>query len=120
MLRPEEILVATDVELDSEIRTLLQDGESFSIEFDQGWYAEIRKLDSVVWWGSGFDERLLKLDAYGWLWLRKHPVKRSPQWANRSELTRERVAAKAHEAMDPEDLDPQEVASVYEAVRKKR
>lgn len=122
MLPPDEVLLASNEEVEAEIKSLLQDAESFAISFDKGWHGEILAGDEVVWWGGGFDYRLVLLDAYGWLWMRAHPPKRGLRWGDRPELTREMVTQRAQRqasAKDPEDLDPDEIAAVYEDYRKK-
>lgn len=104
------------------IRALLRPGESFTIALDSGWLVgQVTSGTELVWDNLGFDRKILLLDAYGWLWTRDQPPSTSPIWAVRSkEIARGDVARRATSHLpipDPEDLDPTEVASVYDAHR---
>ena len=71
--------------------------------------------DGVAQWDeSHADERLLLLDAYGWLWTRSLSAPIQGLWATRrTELTSRTVGQHAARVPDPEDLDPAELAMVY-------
>lgn len=79
---------------------------------------------AVEWDNYHFDERTLLLDAYCWLWLQTQPQPtRLSNWGRRQgELTSRGVTRRVLSSLpDPEDLDPDEILSVYdEAARKKR
>ena len=77
-----------------------------------------------VWGDTHMDERLLLLGAYGLLWTRDHRPHPDSPWIRRNNPTREAVtrqviAKQRCSVPDPEDVDPEEVAAVYEKARKK-
>ena len=116
----DEIVLYTDVEIETHIRQLLRPGEFFTLGRDETWFvSEITlrgETSSLLWDHLGFDRRLLLLDAYGWLWARVQPASTSTIWVRQREITRDDVARRAASSTtpDPEDLDPEEVRSVYE------
>lgn len=113
-MRPEEIVLCSPDEIRVEIRRLLRPGEQFTLDPSQGYEVEIRAEEKVLWTSAGFDERLVLLDAYGWLWFRtREPAASTSLWVRKTELTREEVARRAASPL-PEDLDPAEIHSVYE------
>lgn len=66
----------------------------------------------VQWQDEQADERLLLLNAYGWLFTRK-PTARHPAWirgeSNVVPVTKQMLPV----VEDPEDLNPSEIESVY-------
>jgi len=69
--------------------------------------------DVEVWSGDNYEERLLILDAYGFLATRQAPVPTVGPWVpRRTELTSEVVLRHAMPP-DPPDIDPAELAVAY-------
>lgn len=122
MPSPEEMAAWTFDDVRLEIRNLLPDGWSLLELLHPDGYVVVRlnriddHLNSVTEFEvENADHRLALLDAYGRLWLKaRAPVDASP-WVRRRELSREAVTRKVNfgSTSDPEDLDPQEIASVY-------
>lgn len=114
----------------SQATALLPDGWALLCEQGvHGWWSATISEPSgselvPVWQGSSADERIALFDAYGWLWLRSKPIVESNSpWVRRRELSRESVTnrvARGLDVPDPEDLDPAEVAAVYETLHGKR
>jgi uncharacterized protein (DUF2235 family) len=77
--------------------------------------ALIRDAEGAVQWSeSNYDERLLLLDTFGWLWTRTLEAPTEGPWApRRAELTSRSVQRHALKLSDPEDIDPDELAAVY-------
>jgi len=90
---------------------------------DHGLHARVvaNETGEVMWDDTHADERLLLFNAYGWLWARNQP-KLAPDdpWNRRRELTSAAVSRMAMRIPDPEDLQPDEIRSVYEQHRKPR
>lgn len=94
-----------------------KDGGVWSVRFDR-----IEQDGSIVglWSDTGFEHRILLLNAYGWIWnqIAPRPDHASP-WIRRREITAEAVTRRVvfGHVPDPEDLDPDEVDSVYAKAR---
>jgi len=76
----------------------------------------------IEWENFQFDERVLLLDAFCWLWLRKQPqpMPGTSVWGRRrGELSQKFVTQRALAIPDPDDLNPVEVQAVYASVRKR-
>jgi hypothetical protein len=118
----DELARYPDEEIKIHVQQLLRPGEDFQIQLVETWWeAEIlfREGESskLLWDQMGFDQRLLLLDAYGWLWSRLQPATASSVWVRQREVTREDLTRRAVRHVpipDPEDLDPKEVQMVYE------
>lgn len=106
------------------LQNVLPKGWKFEQGVDEEYlWARVLQDDGVVVWDNiHLDERTLLLDAYCWLHFRSQPkLDRSSVWAERRvELTRRGVTQRVMSVPDPEDLDPEEIRSVYEQARKKR
>ncbi len=97
-------------------------------KFEQGeaeeflWAQILDENGGAIWDHVHMDERLLLLDAFCWLYFRPQPKPENSVWSERrAELTRRGVMQKVLESVpDPEDLNPEEVRSVYGLDRKKR
>jgi len=103
-------------------RHLPADHQFFVEEGDFGWKVRFEAPDGAQLWEQvGFDERVVLLDAFGWLWLRKSPTEQAPgsPWVRRPDLRQEHVVRPPTTEPDPEDLDPDEVLAVYGYERKK-
>ena len=123
----EEMTAWSPRDIQVELKKLLPEGWVFEhIVSRDGFFRALvvdvsdQKKPLVQWEGDNLDERLLLFDAYGWLWMKKHPPEkrqRTPWKTRKSELTRkavtQRVTLGKDPAPDPEDLDPNEVASIY-------
>lgn len=110
-------------EIKAHMVDILPEDTRFHCVWDQpserfhGWF---EREGDVAWDQWGFDERMLLLDAFGWCWTQRQPAGNpdSP-WAPRTgRVPMEQVTRKAVRMTDPEDVDPVEVLSVYEAHRK--
>jgi hypothetical protein len=110
-----EVAALSDEEIEAEIRGLLRPDERFDFFQKHYWYAEVwRDPCESLWRNTGFDKRLLLLDAYGWLWARLNPSTSHLWTSRRQELPRPPTAWKETSSVpDPEDLDPSEVDAVY-------
>lgn len=111
-----------------EVRSHLNEAIPEGWKFEQGaneeylWARILREDGVVVWDLIHLDERTLLLGAYCWLSLRSEPKTRSNSiWSERrKELTRRGVTQRVVSVPDPEDLDPEEIRSVYELTGQKR
>lgn len=137
----EEMTAWSVGEIQGEIHALLPKGLNFEALPDEGgfWTVSFWRVDEetgdkkVVWVETGPDQRIQLFNAYGWLWSQRRPKPpgHSPWQERRREVGEDqinRAAARRHlprtspggrRAPDPEDLDPDEVRSVYEQARKK-
>ena len=80
--------------------------------------ASIQDESGIEVWGASEplpDERLISLEALGWLYSRQHEI-RDPKWVRRREVTPSLVAGRLGlpgvSVPDPEDLDPDEIQAV--------
>lgn len=71
----------------------------------------------VLWAGSGFDKKIVLLDAYGWLWAQALSPRRATVWTRRGEVTPAKATRKANNIPDPDDLDPDKLDAVYAKTR---
>jgi hypothetical protein len=91
----------------------LPTGWAFSILHRNPFRAVIKDGDAVVWTGDNYEERLLILDAYGYMATRQAPEPTFGPWVpRRAELTSEVVLSHAM-TPDPPDIDPAELAVAY-------
>ena len=78
----------------------------------------------LEWDNFHFDEKVLLLDAFYWLWFRTQPrpAEGTSVWSRRrGELNQRTVTQRVLASVpDPEDLDPLEVQAVYDEAAKKR
>lgn len=113
----EEMSAWTEEETRAAIHVLLPEGWHFNLLRREGMLvAQFLGPDGgEIWARAEPDRKILLLNAYGWLWSRgKSPE--HPMWRSRTKLTRvpvHRVGLPGVEVPDPEDLDPEEVVSVY-------
>lgn len=118
----DEILTWTNADVRMQIGKLLPEGWTFTCNLDQEnhfWVAEVKNEDGEVSWGTfNPDERLALLAVFGHMWSKSHkrPAPGTPWGPRRQELIRRYVTSRVERPPDPEDLDPEEVASVYESV----
>lgn len=127
MLPLAEITAWSIDDIRAAIITSVPAGWRFLPEFVNGWfYAKFTDASgNILWQDDEADERLLFLNAYGWLHLRHHKPKH-PVWKPRTgevnlrgDLSRRgHVGSPAIQVPDPEDLDPEEVRAVYSGPRK--
>lgn len=105
-----------------EISALLPEGWAFHFGHNARGYWEatfVDENDEAVWADSFPASNVLLLNAYGWIALRRTPRK-AGTWGPRRELTLREVNAEAlrrarDAAPDPEDVVPDELASVYQS-----
>lgn len=113
----EEMATWAPDEIMAHIQRLLPEGHEFGLG-RQGialWLARVvNSSGDKLWERSGMDERVLLLDAYGWLWLQRQaaPAPDTP-WARRPSPKLQQVSRSPSTDPDPEDLDPAEVLAVY-------
>lgn len=128
MLSVEEMSAWSLDEIQGEIRRLLPKDHQFRAGWDPEvlcWHTCFERFGEepdpvVVWEDWNSDERVSLLNAFGQLWAKQQPqLPPDSPWHRRQELTAEHVRQKALELADPEDLDPDEIKSVYESVRGK-
>lgn len=120
MFSIEETTTWTADDVLSRIRLVLPKGWTFDHSVTEGWYrATLSDVEGVQQWGGEQpDQKILFLDALGWLAVRKHEVKH-PAWKPREhevpfyQPTSPRVSPDP----DPADTDPDEVAAVYKTTR---
>lgn len=118
MFSLEEMASWTLEEVRHQIKELLPKGHKFGVrqlEGDEGWEAHYEDAEgNVLWRRSGLDERVLLLDAFGWLFVqqRSRPAPGSP-WNKRPPVAQQPIEHRPVEIPDPEDLDPAEVLAVY-------
>jgi len=121
----DDLMVASVPELKDLLRTMLPDSCQLHSDWDPGeglFNVLVRRIGEngiVLWSQSGIDERILLLDLAGWLWFDRlpQPPPGSP-WTlrnNRAAPARRPIGLPHLETSmpDPEDLDPEEVQTVY-------
>lgn len=112
-------------EIKAHIAEYLPDDTVFRCAFSddigqwRGWFEQDK---TVLWDQWSLDQRLLLLDAFGWLWAKRQPARPadSPWVGRQGRVPMEAVRRRAFSEPDPADLDPDEVQAVYEAHRQKR
>lgn len=108
-----------------EIAALLPDGWEFRFGHNDAGFWEASFVDETgkeVWVDAFPASNVLLLTAYSWIAIRRSPRQRSGMWAPRRERTLAEVNAEAlrrARVPDPPDVDPDEVASVYQGRRPK-
>ncbi len=125
MPTPEEVSAWSFEEILAETQALLPKGSAAEVRHHSGgyWVAFVERSTPEGKVVDGEEEnpdrRLAPLNLYGKVWLGSLPTPGggSP-WVRRRELNREAVTRMATGIADPEDLDPAEVASVYQTYRK--
>jgi hypothetical protein len=127
MPAPEEISAWSLDEIRAEIRALLPAGWTATDAKNSGGYW-IVTIESPGEYGSvlelveaNADERLALLNAFGWLWTKSLPKPGGDSpWQRRGEVTPPKHAASGSgtSVPDPDDLDPKEIAQVYEKFQK--
>lgn len=125
-----EMTAWSNDDISTHIQVLMAKDLSFRHGYDQGermWYVRFECFDEgakkqvVVWSDYGADQRMVLFNAFGWVWARQQPEpdKHSPWARRRHQDLREVIstggAQRPGRVPDPADLDPTEVASVYEA-----
>lgn len=123
MLTIEEMSAWTADDVLDQIQGRVPEGLTFFTGLENGvWFVRFTRhdnLNEVVWEDFGIDRRILLFNAYGWIWmLQKQPSLHSP-WVRRREITAASATRRANfgDIPDPEDLNPDEVAAVYNKVR---
>lgn len=89
------------------------------------WEAIITSEDTEIWSGEGLTSQLVLLDALGWLENRRYKALDSSLWVRRrGDLNADRVHeiaySKSYGPPDPPHLDPKEIQSVVQSVKKDR
>jgi hypothetical protein len=114
---PDKLLSWTDEEIEREIQRHLPVSCAFSCKWREGsWRARVESDDaSVALEVENIDRRMAFYAVYGHLWLRNHRSEPGSQWD--STTPRPTVASVTRYVQssiaEPEDLDPDHVASVY-------
>jgi len=121
----EEMTAWTPEDIEAEIRVALPKDWQFEYGCSEtGGWAVIRDAEGEPKWETAMvpDERLLLFDAYGWL-ITRNAVPRLPAWRRRrGEIPTPRVGHYSLPGVsvpDPEDLDPAEVAAVYDKLHRR-
>lgn len=113
-----------EARIKAEIATLLPPELTFfcAVVKGSGYFEAIfSEGDREVWRGSDPFAQMALLNAYGWLITRVSPPSVHGPWGKRRELTLSQVSADAlrkARVADPDDLDPEQVQAVYDAVKK--
>lgn len=107
----------TEERLEAEIQELLPVGQMLSCQLsveNRCWEVAFRDPEGlVVWSATNIDRRLALFDAYGVLWASKREHT-AGVWSVHARPTKASVQQHvAQRYRDPEDLDPEEIASVY-------
>lgn len=121
----EEMTAWTTEDIEAEIRVSLPKNWQFEHGCSEtGGWAIIRDEEGETKWETAMvpDERLLLFNAYGWL-ITRSAVPRLPAWARRKgEIPKPLVghfSLPGVSVPDPEDLDPAEVAAVYDKLHRR-
>lgn len=119
MFSLEEMTTWSPEDIEVEIRKLLPPEWTFSTKLKDGWFgATILSGLETLWTDWHADRRTLFLNAFGWLWVREQKP-RHPAWKRRTGEVRPVIMEGlvtlpgAEDVPDPEDLDPEVLASVY-------
>lgn len=111
----------------AQVLDLLPEKWHLSVGCDEGkgfWSAQITSLDgrgkeNLVWEGTALGELGVLLDAFGYLWLSSQPkVDLDSPWVRKKPRIPSPNFSVSDKAPDPEDLDPDAVASVYASILK--
>ena len=118
----EEVASWTLDQIRAQIHQLLPKGWKFDLQqHTDHWRAFYRtEADVEVWADRHYDQRIMLLNAWGWLWQQRDPKKVHPAWRPKPGRQLIPVVHPASQAPDPEDLDPREVASVYSESDRRR
>ena len=120
----EEMTAWTIDDIQSEIAQILPSGWAFDFDFDPdsgGWWAKFvvgsgDQEQTAREWFNCPEQRLLLLNAYGWL-VSRDAKPRHPMWARRTTQIPKPIIGQRHlpgiSVPDPEDIDPSEVQLVY-------
>lgn len=126
MLTIEEMSAWTADDVQDQIRGMTPVGLVFSTGLENGvWFARFSDsaTNDTLWEDFGIDRRILLFNAYGWVWMRqvwtrhKSPSTNDTPWVRRREITAAVATRQGNHIPDPEDLDPDEVAAVYNRPR---
>lgn len=112
---PEEIHTWTNEQIEAAVRSACPEGLEFDFSLEEGTWVVcfLSEDEQVVWESSNLDPRLALYDAYGYLWAINQPqAKAQGVWVPKPQRPKAAVSPKVRVA-DPEDLDPEEIASVY-------
>ncbi len=107
-----------------EIESLLPSGWQFQLEEEATGYVSVAFLDSAgvsQWTDHGPSAQLILFNAYGWIVARTTLATNTGPWRRRQELTLKEVNAEAlrkARVPDPDDLDPDKLQAVYDALKK--
>lgn len=118
----ESIQTWSNPEITSEVQKLMPADTVFTCMFDKEggvFVAQAVEANGEVLWGTyNFDERLALLAAFGHFWAKtqQRPAAGDHWGPRRQELIHQYINKRVERAADPEDLDPDEVSSVYESV----
>jgi len=113
-------------EIREELKTLLPRSWQFVLRVDQSgfWEASFEekqdKESKVVWRALETDEKRALFEAYGYLWMKQRPLRElDSTWVRRRPMLNPPQSSASDSSPDPEDLDPDEVESVYATLVKK-
>lgn len=123
----EEMSTWSSQEILDQTESLLPEGWDLSMEphADGYWDVQVRRQDdtpegAVEFFDSHVDLKIALLNVYGALLARNRRPGATSTWETKQELTKRPVGIKSSGIPDPEDLDPNEVESVYQTLRGKR
>ena len=117
----EEMTAWSTDEIRGEVRKLLPSSWKLSLRPDTSgyWRIWIEEDQKIIWEATETDERRALFEAYGYLWMKQRPLREvdSP-WVRRSPMFDPPRRSVSDSSPDPEDLDPDEVESVYRSLGK--
>ena len=74
----------------------------------------------VVWEAFEVNERRALFEAYGYLWKKQRPLREfDSTWVRRRPMLSPPQSSVSDSSPDPEDIDPEEIESVYSSLGKK-
>lgn len=118
----EGIVAWSEGEIALNIKALLPPGWEFLMG-DEGALLKAAIVEGeteIRWEDTGYDRRILLLNAYGWLYRRVRPQSSHPAWHREREDFRVPVKAPSGGGALPEDLDPVAIAELYANQQKTR
>jgi len=121
MLSPGDVTDCTDVEILEEVQSSLPEGWVCDYRMVDGWFKfSLFEGEKLRWEETNPDPRYLLLNAFGWLLSRGYKSTH-PAWSprthevdpNKTRIHPRTAKQPTISVPDPEDLDPNEIASVY-------
>jgi hypothetical protein len=113
-------------ELREELKALLPKSWQFVIQAERSgfWVVRFEELresgPEMVWEALEVDERRALFEAYGYLWMKQRPFRElDATWVRRRPMMSPPQSSVSDSSPDPEDIDPEEVESVYSSLGEK-